>query len=178
MQSPYSMHSPGPSPGMMGMGEGTYQQQHQYFSPPRTPVSSREPRMYSGRASLHQQQQPQGQVHHHGSSMQSPQGGGGGPTSMGPTSPRLDATFGVQQNPSSGSSGGGHQQQQSNSSGICDQDLIEHASKTMERLMAVDRQVPSLYKSLVQVSDQNAAIAGWTSDECCLLISMKGNKVS
>lgn len=47
--------------------------------------------------------------------------------------------------------------------GLSDQDLIEHAVRTTDRLMNNDFRTPSLYNSLMQAHDPHLAQAGKTS---------------
>jgi len=120
--------------------------QQQFYSPPRTPVTSRDRRgdyeRHSRGQTSQQQYSPQGSFAQQQQRVQ-----------LGGTPPRMDnMPYGVQNMQSNGL-------QQSGST-TSDQELVDHASKTIDRLMMPDRQVPSLYRSLVQVSDQNVAVAG------------------
>lgn len=49
---------------------------------------------------------------------------------------------------------------QMQSGGTPDQDVIDHAARTLDKLMNKDLQLPSLYKSLTQVADPNSVISG------------------
>lgn len=91
----------------------------------------------------------------------------GTPTTHPYASKRLDNTYIRQPSPhvstssSPNPSGMSTQQQQppGHAVGAPDQEIIDHASRTMDRLMNRDLQHLSLYKSLIQISDPNS-VAG------------------
>lgn len=84
-----------------------------------------------------------------------PQSSSGPPLSP---STRMDASYGVSRPFISQSAGVTHSPPVN--FGLSEQELIEHAARTTDRLMTAELRAPSLYNSLIQPNDPQLAQAG------------------
>ncbi|ODN01638.1 hypothetical protein Ocin01_05049, partial [Orchesella cincta] len=131
---------------------------------PTTPVTSREPRLYSSRivspGGSHVLS-PQNRSQYSPSSPFGTSTGGPGPSNT--PSPRMDTSYNLNRSiPNTGQPIGTTPGPQTSSMqfGLSDQELIEHAARTTDRLMNNDLRTPSLYNSLMQAHDPQLAQAG------------------
>ncbi|CAL8074629.1 unnamed protein product [Orchesella dallaii] len=164
---PGQVHSGQTPQSPVGGGGMSYPNWQPVGMTPPTPVSSREPRLFSSRIAS-----PMDHSHFHGPpnrsqySPSSPFGtstGGPGPSNT--PSPRMD-TSSYNLNRSIPNTGGQQlgstpgPQSPAMQFGCSDQELVDHAARITDRLMNNDIRTPSLYHSLMQPHDPQLAQAG------------------